>query len=52
MTITNNWGAPNGPNWVGELAKTRRVIAVEIQGHGRAADVPRDFTYENLASFR
>jgi len=49
ITITNNWGAPNGPNWIGELAKTRRVIAVEMQGHGRTADVPRDFTYENLA---
>ncbi len=44
MTITNNWDG-----WIGELAKTRRVIAVEMQGHGRTADVPRDFTYENLA---
>lgn len=49
MTITNNWDAPNEPNWIGELAKTRRVIAVEMQGHGRTADVPRDFTYDNLA---
>jgi pimeloyl-ACP methyl ester carboxylesterase len=44
MTITNNWDG-----WIGELAKTRRVIAVEMQGHGRTADAPRDFTYENLA---
>ncbi len=49
MTITNNWDAPNEQNWIGELAKTRRVIAIELQGHGRTADVPRDFTYENLA---
>src|SRR5713226_6421318 len=44
MTITNNW-----PQWIGELSKTRKVIAVEMQGHGRTADIPRDITYENLA---
>jgi pimeloyl-ACP methyl ester carboxylesterase len=44
MTITNNW-----TGWIGELAKTRKVIAVEMQGHGRTADIPRDITYENLA---
>src|SRR4249920_3676903 len=44
MTITNNW-----TGWIGELAKTRQVIAVEMQGHGRTADIPRDITYENLA---
>src|SRR5262245_21819306 len=44
MTITNNWTA-----WIGELAKTRQVIAVEMQGHGRTADIKRDFSYENLA---
>lgn len=44
MTITNNWAG-----WVGELSKTRKVIAVEMQGHGRTADVPRDITYDNLA---
>ena len=44
MTITNNWDG-----WIGELARTRKVIAVEMQGHGRTADVPRPFTYENLA---
>ena len=32
-----------------ELAKKRRVIAVEMQGHGRTTDVPREFTCENLA---
>lgn len=32
-----------------ELAKTRKVIAVEMQAHGRTADINRDFTYENLS---
>lgn len=45
MTITNNWDG-----WIGELSKTRKVIAVELQGHGRTADVPRAFTNENLAA--
>jgi pimeloyl-ACP methyl ester carboxylesterase len=44
MTITNNW-----TGWIGELAKTRQVIAVEMQGHGRTADIERDFSNENLA---
>ncbi len=44
MTITNNWTA-----WIGELSKTRKVIAIEMQGHGRTADIKRDFSYENLA---
>ena len=44
MTISNNW-----TGWIGELTKTRKVIAVEMQGHGRTADIPRDITYENLA---
>src|SRR5271155_2420258 len=44
MTITNNW-----TGWIGELSKTRKVIAVEMQGHGRTADIKRDFSYENLA---
>ena len=44
MTITNNW-----TGWIGELSKTRKVIAVEMQGHGRTADLPRDITEENLA---
>jgi pimeloyl-ACP methyl ester carboxylesterase len=44
MTITNNW-----TQWIGELAKTRKVIAVEMQGHGRTADIDREFSYENLA---
>src|SRR5882762_635797 len=44
MTITTNW-----TQWIGELSKTRKVIAVEMQGHGRTADIKRDFSYENLA---
>jgi pimeloyl-ACP methyl ester carboxylesterase len=32
-----------------ELAKTRRVIALELQGHGRTADIDRPLTYERLA---
>src|ERR671917_1953654 len=34
---------------VPELAKTRQVIAVELQGHGRTADVDRSLTYEQMA---
>ena len=44
MTLTNNWTP-----WIAELAKRRKVIAVEMQGHGRTADIKRDFSYENLA---
>jgi pimeloyl-ACP methyl ester carboxylesterase len=44
MTITNNW-----TGWIGELSKTRKVIAIEMQGHGRTADIDREFNYEHLA---
>ncbi len=44
MTIPNNW-----TGWIGELSKTRKVIAVEMQGHGRTADIKRDFSSENHA---
>jgi pimeloyl-ACP methyl ester carboxylesterase len=44
MTISNNW-----TGGIGELSRTRKVIAIEMQGHGRTADIKRDFTYENLA---
>lgn len=44
MAITGDWN-----DWVNDLAKTRKVIAVELQGHGRTADIERDITYENLA---
>lgn len=44
MTITNNW-----TGWIDELARTRKVIAVELQGHGRTADIERDISQANLA---
>jgi len=31
------------------LAKTRQVIAIEAQGHGRTADLDRPLTYEQMA---
>src|SRR5918995_5013783 len=34
---------------VPELAKTRQVIAVELQGHGRTADIDRPLSYEQMA---
>jgi pimeloyl-ACP methyl ester carboxylesterase len=33
-----------------ELAKGRRVIGIELQGHGHTADVDREFTLADLAS--
>jgi pimeloyl-ACP methyl ester carboxylesterase len=44
MTITNNWAG-----WIDELSRTRKVIAVEMQGHGRTADIPRELNSENHA---
>src|SRR5689334_3929894 len=44
MSISGDWA-----DWVKELAKTRKVIAIEMQGHGRTADIDRDITYENLS---
>jgi pimeloyl-ACP methyl ester carboxylesterase len=44
MTITNNW-----TDMIARLSKSRQVIAVEMQGHGRTADIDREFSYENLA---
>src|SRR5688572_26463283 len=44
MAISGDWRV-----WINELAKTRKVIAVEMQGHGRTADIKRDITFENLA---
>jgi pimeloyl-ACP methyl ester carboxylesterase len=32
------------------IFENRKVIAVEMQGHGRTADINRDFSYENLAN--
>src|SRR5687768_15568506 len=44
MTITNNWTA-----MIPRLSKSRQVIAVEMQGHGRTADINRAFSYDTLA---
>lgn len=44
MTIPSNW-----QEMIAALSKTRQVIAVEMQGHGRTADIARDFSYDNLA---
>ena len=44
MAISGDWN-----DLVRELSKTRKVIAVEMQGHGRTADIKRDMTFENLA---
>jgi len=46
MAISNDF---HWAEWIGELSKTRKVIAIEMQGHGRTADTGRDFTYDNLA---
>jgi len=32
-----------------ELSKGRQVIAVEMQGHGRTADIDRPFSFESMA---
>ena len=34
--------------WVQSLAKTRRVIAVEMQGHGRTSDTDRPMSFTTL----
>ena len=44
MTITLNWS-----EWIPELSKTRQVIAIEMQGHGRTADIDRAISDEGLA---
>ena len=44
MAVTDDWSV-----WIAELAKTRKVIAIDMQGHGRTGDIKRDITYENLA---
>jgi pimeloyl-ACP methyl ester carboxylesterase len=43
MNIPSNW-----TGWIGEFSKTRKVIAVEMQGHGRTAITKRELTVENL----
>src|SRR5688572_29012440 len=43
MAISGDWN-----DWISELSKTRKVIAVEMQGHGRTGDIKRDITFEDL----
>lgn len=44
MTIPLNWGM-----LIPELSKNRKVIAVEMQGHGRTSDINRPFSFESMA---
>src|SRR5215212_137107 len=39
MAITGDWSV-----WISELSKTRKVIAIDMQGHGRTGDINRDIT--------
>jgi len=45
MTIEMNWG-----QLIPELSKTRKVIAIELQGHGRTPFSDRKLNYSTLAS--
>lgn len=44
MNIPLNWAQV-----IPVLAKDRKVIVAEMQAHGRTKDIPREFTYENMA---
>ena len=44
MTIPLNWS-----QMIPLLAKDRKVIVTEMQGHGRTRDIPRAFSYEGMA---
>ena len=44
MNIALNWS-----RIIPLLAKDRKVIAAEMQGHGRTRDIPREFSYEGMA---
>lgn len=44
MNIPLNWSAT-----IPKLAKDRKVIVAEMQGHGRTKDTPREFSYEGMA---
>lgn len=45
MTIGLNWG-----QLIPELAKSHKVITLELQGHGHTADIDRAISYKALAS--
>lgn len=40
---------PSMGDIIPKLAKSRKVIALEFQGHGRTTDIDRPITYQNLA---
>ena len=44
MTIPWNWS-----HIIPLLAKDRKVIVAEMQGHGRTRDISREFSYEGMA---
>jgi len=44
MTINTAFGG-----MIPKLAANRQVIAIELQGHGRTADIDRPFTFESMA---
>lgn len=44
MNIGMNYGA-----LIPQLATTHKVIALELQGHGRTADIDRPFSYDAMA---
>lgn len=44
MTIPLNWS-----HIIPLLAKDRKVIVTEMQGHGRTRDIPKDISYEGMA---
>jgi hypothetical protein len=44
MNIPMNWS-----QFIPLLAKERKVIVTELQGHGRTKDIAREFSYEALA---
>lgn len=44
MNIGMNWG-----QLIPELSKSHKVIALEMQGHGRTADIDRPYSLEGLA---
>lgn len=44
MNISMNWA-----HIIPLLAKDRKVVVAEMQGHGRTKDIPRAFSYEGMA---
>jgi pimeloyl-ACP methyl ester carboxylesterase len=39
---------PDQVTWIGPLSKQRKVIALELQGHGRSVDTDRPMTLETM----